>query len=77
MPQGFFPPARRARAAEGSKNEKNRPAATRIGGSYGESRLRSRRGLHRWVYRLLTYVAFMHDAYPPFRLDLGAPDPAG
>jgi hypothetical protein len=28
-------------------------------------------GLHRWIYRVITYAALMHDAYPPFRLDLG------
>jgi hypothetical protein len=28
-------------------------------------------GLHRWVYRVITYVALMHDVYPPLRLDLG------
>lgn len=28
-------------------------------------------GLHRWIYRVLTYVTLMHDVYPPFRLDLG------
>jgi hypothetical protein len=33
-------------------------------------------GMHRWAYRVLTYVAFMHDAYPPFRLDMGGSDPA-
>jgi len=28
-------------------------------------------GLHRWILRVFTYVALMHDAYPPFRVDLG------
>ncbi|HTJ26093.1 MAG TPA: DUF4389 domain-containing protein [Candidatus Limnocylindria bacterium] len=32
-------------------------------------------GLHRWIYRVVTYVALMHDAYPPFRVDLGGEEP--
>ena len=28
-------------------------------------------GINRWLYRVLTYVALMHDQYPPFRLDQG------
>ena len=32
-------------------------------------------GINRWLYRVLTYIAFMHDAYPPFRLDQGPYEP--
>jgi Domain of unknown function (DUF4389) len=28
-------------------------------------------GIHRWVYRVLTYVFLLRDEYPPFRLDQG------
>jgi hypothetical protein len=32
-------------------------------------------GINRWLYRVLTYLAFMHDAYPPYRLDQGQHEP--
>ncbi|WP_146065620.1 DUF4389 domain-containing protein [Arthrobacter pityocampae] len=31
-------------------------------------------GIHRWTYRVATYVFLLRDEYPPFRLDQGAED---
>jgi hypothetical protein len=32
-------------------------------------------GLNRWCYRVGAYAFLMTDQYPPFRLDMGGPDP--
>ena len=32
-------------------------------------------GIHRWIVRVVAYVALMTDRYPPFRLDQGPDEP--
>jgi hypothetical protein len=48
-----------------------------ITGKYPSSLFGFVMGINRWLYRVLIYVAFLSDEYPPFRLDSGATEPAG
>ena len=44
--------------------------------SYGIGLIDLLLGIHRWIFRVVAYVALMTDRYPPFRLDQGADEPA-
>jgi hypothetical protein len=44
-------------------------------GTYPTSLFEFVMGLNRWCYRVAGYVLLMTDTYPPFRIDLGGPDP--
>jgi len=46
-----------------------------ITGRYPRSLFHLLVGINRWCYRVLSYVALMHDEYPPFRLDQGPHEP--
>jgi hypothetical protein len=44
-------------------------------GSYPQQIYELVLGLNRWVLRVAAYAGLMTDKYPPFRLDMGGPDP--
>jgi hypothetical protein len=46
-----------------------------ITGEYPRSFFDFLMGINRWTHRVLVYVAFLSDSYPPFRLDAGATEP--
>ncbi len=47
-----------------------------ITGTYPQPMYGLLMGINRWFFRVVVYISFMRDEYPPFRLDVGATERA-